>query len=580
MVFCSIAPSVDIPALDVVSFCLGASQMNAKEEAIAYHDLSTEESITFGELRKRVDQVGSGLVNRLGIRRGEVVAVFSSNSVNYAPVFFGTIAAGAVCCTVSSAFREAELDYQLGDCQARALFVGPAQVPVVQRALQRGMLGGIGSRIIVLGDTSKFIPLASLLSVAPYEQRRIGDVEDARRTLAAIVYSSGTTGLPKGVMLSHWNLVACTMLSANMFEYLAHKGQQELAAQDPNTGGDGSLNAQGLKTEENGDPEAQQRSIAILPFAHIYGLTSLVTNSVAGGKSQYIMSGQFSVNAFLGAVQKYRIGIVSAVPSIISQISKHPHLDRFDLSSLRVLGSGAAALPSGIHHRIRGQIPKSSTTVNGYGMSETCSGVCAMTSYRLIPGSVGFLYPNTEAKIVDPTTGRELGANEQGEFCIRSPTVMMGYLNRPGETRQTIDKDGFLHTGDIAYIAETGHVFITDRMKELIKYKGLQVAPAELESTLIDHPRVRDAAVIGIHDKQRNTEVPRALVVLKDPPAGRPAQLQACQEISQWLADRVADHKRLRGGIEPIDCVPRNLSGKILRRELRTKHNAQAGAKI
>ncbi|KAJ1948830.1 hypothetical protein FBU59_001416 [Linderina macrospora] len=307
--------------------------------------------------------------------------------------------------------------------------------------------------------------------------------------------------------------------------------------------------------------DASQRCIAMLPFAHIYGLTALIHNSIAGGKTQYIL-GKFRIDKFLQAIQDYKLQIAPVVPAVYTQILKHPNLKKYDLSSLRILGCGAAPLSRNVHKGMASLFPIKVS--QGYGMSETCSGITVMGAYKPIFGSVGFLLSGTEAKFIDPQ-GKELGVNQEGELCLRGNQIMMGYLNRPDENAQVFDKDGFFRTGDVGYINETGHVFITDRIKELIKYKGLQVSASELEDILITHEAVKDAAVIGINDPRRDTEVPMAYVVLAD---------------SAYLAPKVAGHKHLRGGVEAIDAIPRNVSGKILRRELKARYLAKSGAKL
>ncbi|KAJ2448834.1 hypothetical protein EV183_005228 [Coemansia sp. RSA 2336] len=545
MVFKSIVPRVDIPNVDIVSFCLGASKLNASRETLAYYDLSTDETMSYGQLASMVEQIASGLANQLAVRPGDIAAIFASNNVCYAAVFLGIISAGAASCTVSSTFGESELEYQLEDCRASVLFIGEEQVQVVKRAIASKQVKIPHDRIFVMSQKAdEFKAIGSLLDRRPYEATRING-QEAHARMAAIVYSSGTTGMPKGVMLSHRNLVACAVLNAAMFQFQAEQSH-------------------------SASVERVQRSIAVLPFAHIYGLTSLVTNSVAGGRTQYIMS-KFSINKFLSAIQEHKIQVASVVPSVMSQIAKHEHLEQYDLSSLQVLGSGAAALPGGIHKQIRSRF--SGNTINGYGMSETCSGVCVMSNYKFAAGSVGFLLPSMEAKLVDPESGKEVEEGE-GELCLRGPTIMLGYFNRPQETQRVI-KDGFLHTGDIARI-ESNQVFITDRIKELIKYKGMQVAPAELESILMDHPQIADAAVIGVGDPARGSEVPMALVVPQGACDGR----ELCRSAEAWVASRVADHKRLRGGVRIASSIPRNASGKILHRHLRRQFQAQLIAKI
>ncbi|KAJ2610663.1 4-coumarate--CoA ligase [Coemansia sp. RSA 1285] len=500
MVFRGIIPPVDIPGYDITTFYIGAAKQNApSEDTLAYHDIGTGESLTFGRLGNMYQQIGSGLVNKLGVKPGDVVAIFASNTIYYAPAFFGTVSTGAVFCTVSSTFQESELQYQLDDCNAQYLFVGVKQVPIVRTAMAKGLLRIPKERIIVLesnnelAPANRFVSISQLFCDQPFEQKRIvDDKSKASNTLAVIVYSSGTTGLPKGVMLSHRNLIGYTLQSVAIIKFYGSKQSEELGI------------------APSGPP---QRAIAVLPFAHIHGFTMLIANSVAGGKTQFILN-DYSIDRFLQAIQDYRIQVTNAVPSVLNQIVHHKNIGKYDLSHLHAIGSGGAPLPRSVHATIKSRF--SVNAVNGYGISEACSGVCLMTNYMFLPGSVGFLYPGIEAKFLDPETGKEMGVGERGELCIRGITVMMGYLNRPKETADAIDSDGFLHTGDIGYINETGHVFITDRIKELIKYKGLQIAPAELESLLMDHPRVADAAVVGVNDKKRDSEVPRAFVVPDD----------------------------------------------------------------
>ncbi|PIA17706.1 putative amp-binding enzyme [Coemansia reversa NRRL 1564] len=562
MVFKSIVPSEEVPDVDVATFCIETSKLNADPSSLAYTDINTNISITYGQLESLCHQIGSGLANKLGVKPGDVVAIFALNNIYYAPVFLGVVSTGAMCTTVSSAFNHSELEYQLADSNATVLFTGVNQQKVVQEALDRRLLKIPTQRIVVLDGAPRnpaFIPLDLLLCSIPYSRFQISEKYPASSTVAAIIYSSGTTGIPKGVMLTHKNFVAYAVLGRSIFEFQKEKLQAEQQTQ--------ALSKEVLK-----------RSIAILPFAHIYGLTSLITNSIAGGMTQYIMN-NFSIDDFLQAIQNHRIQTAALVPSILSQMAKCDNI-RYDLSSLKTMVSGAAALSGGVHKNVRDRF--SLNISNGYGMSETCSGVCLMDSYRFIPGSVGFIYPNTEAKIIDIHTGHELGVNQEGEFCVRGPTIMMGYLNRPEETSRIIDRDGFLHTGDIAMITETNHVFITDRIKELIKYKGLQVAPAEIEGLLLDHPEIADAAVIGIDDRRRNTEIPRALIVPKDQQItnNKKAADKLCSEIEMWIGSRVADHKRLRGGVMLVKTVPRNQSGKIMRWLLCIQQNVKCASKI
>lgn len=556
MLYKSVVPRVPIPAIDLPRFLLRMAA-NHDPDALAYMDTETKESITFGQLAQLTRQLGYGLVSKWDIKRQDIVAVFASNHVNFASVFLGVISAGAVICTVSSLFNVKELCNQLKDCGAKALIVGPKQMPVVQQALKTGVLPVPSNRILISTSDNRhirgFLPLSCLLQgniPSSYQPLAINTQKEASETMAAVVYSSGTTGMPKGVMLSHRNLVSYIICSGSTFMYFSQKQAEATNATDTPT---------------------IRRCLAIFPFTHIYGLTSLVTNSIAAGRTQYIMN-QFSANKLLRAIQQYKIEYVSAVPTILSQLVNHPGLDNYDLSSLRVVSSGAAPLDKQMPDRISQWLPQILLS-NGYRMSETCSAICVMTPYQYKQGSVGFLCAHMEMKIIDPKTHKSLPAGQIGEICVKGPTVMMGYLNCPRETSEIFNGDGFMRTGDIGYVSESGHIYVIERIKELIKYKGLQIAPAELESVILEHPSVLDVAVIGVERKD-GSEVPRAFVVLEQNEGGIE------KKIVEWIKTRMADYKRLRGGVSVVRSIPRNEAGKIMHRELRIKYMAEARSKI
>ncbi|KAJ2109320.1 hypothetical protein IW146_006426 [Coemansia sp. RSA 922] len=565
MIFKSVVPTVDIPGLDLPRFVIDEAKKAAPSpDTIAYFDLGTKESVTFRDLEDMSHRVASGLVNQLHIKHGDVVAIFASNHVYYASLLLGIISAGAVCCTLSSTLRESELAYQMADSGTRAVFVDVAHLPIVRQALEQGVLRIPVECVIVIDrdycGSEQFTRLSRVLSTQSYQPVCIDSKWESARTLAIVIYSSGTTGLPKGVMLSHRSLIGHFVTQRATLQYFETQSMLEGAA--PN------LELATIPL---------MRTLAILPFSHIYGLTSLITNSIASGKSQYILN-NYSVDRLLSSIQDYKIEIVLVVPSIISQIVKHRNLDTYDLSSLRIIGSGASHLPSSLYEQMTKRLPV--LVGSGYGMSETCSGITLMASFKYVSGSVGFLIPRMEAKIIDPQSKRCLGYGQQGELCVRGDMVMLGYLNRIEETRKAIDDEGFLHTGDVGYISESNHVFITGRLKELIKYKGLQVPPNELEGILTEHPLVIDAGVIGVDDYERGTEVPKAYVTLRDPSSSKALRDRVARELVEWVAGRVAPHKRLRGGVEIVSAIARNQSGKILRTELHAKHLAQHGGKL
>jgi acyl-CoA synthetase (AMP-forming)/AMP-acid ligase II len=357
---------------------------------------------------------------------------------------------------------------------------------------------------------------------------------DPHRDLAVLPYSSGTTGLPKGVMLTHHNLVA----NLCQFQPVVDLGEEE-------TG------------------------VAVLPFFHLYGQVVLMAAALWQGGTLVTMP-RFDLEQFLTILQDYRVSRAAVVPPIVLALAKHPLVDRFDLSALRFVLSGAAPLSAELEEACGRRL--GCVVGQGYGLTETGPVLTAHPpdGARIRHGSAGQLLPNTEAKVVDLATGEALGRNQDGELCFRGPQVMRGYLNAPEATAQMLDADGWLRTGDTGHVDDDGYVYVVDRVKELIKYKGHQVAPAELEAVLVSHPRITDAAVIRVADEAAG-EVPKAFVVAT-------AELSA-QEVIEYVAERVAPYKKVRA-VEFIDQIPKSLSGKILRRLLmeRDRHAAATGS--
>jgi acyl-CoA synthetase (AMP-forming)/AMP-acid ligase II len=359
---------------------------------------------------------------------------------------------------------------------------------------------------------------------------------DPGTDVVALPYSSGTTGLPKGVMLTHRNLVANLCQAANAENFDGFK--------EPDT------------------------IIAVLPFFHIYGLVVIMKLGLSEGATVVSMP-RFDFQEFLVAMGKYRVTIAPLVPPIVLGMVKHPALEQYDLSNVRLVFSGAAPLGGALARDLSARLH--CPVVQGYGMTEA-SPVTHLSPTRnapLKPASIGRVVPNTEVKILDVDSGRELGVGQEGELLIRGPQIMKGYLNRPRETADSIDREGWYHTGDVGYVDEDGYFFIVDRTKELIKYKGLQVAPAELEALLLTHPAVLDAAVIRSPDEEAG-EVPKAFVVLKPDDA---SQATSAEAIMAFVAGRVAPHKRVRR-LEFVAQIPKSASGKILRRLLVQRESA------
>jgi acyl-CoA synthetase (AMP-forming)/AMP-acid ligase II len=314
------------------------------------------------------------------------------------------------------------------------------------------------------------------------------------------------------------------------------------------------------------DVRRSDRVLAVLPFFHIYGMTVLL-NLGLRQRAALVTMPRFALEPYLAHVQQYRCTYLFVAPPLALALAKHDAVDRFDLSSVRTILSGAAPLDGDTAERAGQRV--GAKIVQGFGMTELSpvSHVSPSDRPDIPVSAIGVLVPNQSCKLVDVDSGEEItevgpdGASAPGELWVRGPNVMSGYLNRPDETAAAIDRDGFLHTGDVAVYHRGGYFSIVDRVKELIKYKGYQIAPAELEALLLTHPLIRDAAVIGVLDDD-GQEIPQAFVVLADEAA------LTAGEVMAFVAGRVAPHKKVRR-VQFVDVIPKSASGKILRKDLR-----------
>jgi len=371
-------------------------------------------------------------------------------------------------------------------------------------------------------DHSDVLPFSTLVAAAGTPPRVAISADD----LVALPYSSGTTGLPKGVMLTHRNLVA-NILQTDSVGHYRH---------------------------------GEDVTIAFLPFFHIYGLTAIALLGLWSGATFVVMP-KFELEPYLDLVERHRATLLHVVPPVVVALAKHPAVAGRDFSSVRKLFSGAAPLGADVIEQCTRRI--GCVLQQGYGLTET-SPAAIITSEdpaEIKAGSVGKPIANTECRVVDADSGRDVAPGADGEIWIRGPQVMRGYLHRPEETHAVLDDDGWLHSGDIGHADADGHFFIVDRLKELIKYKGLQVPPAELEAVLLSHPAVADAAVVPFADAEAG-EIPRAFVVRKG--------AATAEELIAFVAGQVAPYKKVRR-LEFIDAIPKSPSGKILRRLLRDK---------
>lgn len=512
MVFRSPYEDADIPNVPLSEFILEAARGWGDKPALI--DGPSGRTLTYAQFVGGVEKLAAGLAER-GFGKGDVFAIHSPNIPEYAVAFHGIARAGGTVTTVNPLYTVDELAFQLNDSGARFLVTIPLFLETAKEAAGRSKV----EEVFVLGEAEGATPFASLMATdaAPPEL----DL-DPKEDVLVLPYSSGTTGLPKGVMLTHHNLVA------NVCQCEAPH-----------------------KTDED------DVIIGVLPFFHIYGMTVIMNIALRRGATVVTMP-RFDLGDFLKILQDYGVTRAYLVPPIILALAKHPVVDNFDLSKLDVVMSGAAPLGSDLAEGASSRLD--CLVMQGYGLTET-SPVTHMIPDepgKDRPGSIGFAISNTECRLVDPVSGKDVGPKETGELWIRGPQVMKGYLNNPSATAATLDDEGWLHTGDMAMVDEDGYFFIVDRLKELIKYKGFQVPPAELEAVLLSHPKIGDAAVIPVPDEEAG-EIPKAYVVLKEELSD--------DEIMSYVAEHVAPYKKVRL-VEKVEEIPKSASGKILRRVL------------
>ncbi|MER5891467.1 4-coumarate--CoA ligase family protein [Streptomyces sp. NPDC001876] len=513
----------DVPALDIPIHEAVLGEAAAFGDTVALIDGTNGLSVTYGQLDTFHRRIAAHLAEA-GLRKGDVLALHSPNTIAYPPVFYGATRAGASVTTVHPLATAEEFAKQLKDSAARWIVTVSMFLDVARRAAE--LAGGI-QEIFVCDQAEGHTSVLDMLgSTAPEPEIAFDPAED----IAALPYSSGTTGTPKGVMLTHRSI------GTNL---------EQLRPFIPMGPGDSIL--------------------AVLPFFHIYGLTALMNVPLRCGATVVVLP-RFDLDQFLGAIQEHRISGLYVAPPIVLALAKHPAVGNYDLSSLRYIVSAAAPLDAELAAACSARLGLPPVR-QAYGMTELSPGthVVPLDAENPPPGAVGKLLPGTEMRIVsieDP--GKDVGTNTDGEILIRGPQVMKGYLGRPEATAEMIDADGWVHTGDVGRVDADGWLHVVDRVKELIKYKGYQVAPADLEALLLTHESVADAAVIGVYDAEGN-EVPKAYVVRQ--PA---APDLTADDVMAYVAGHVAPYKKVRR-VEFIEAVPRAASGKILRRELRDR---------
>ncbi|KAL3846020.1 hypothetical protein ACJIZ3_003423 [Penstemon smallii] len=494
---------------------------------------NTGKSYTFAETHLICRKVAAGLSN-LGIKRGDVVMVLLQNCPEFVFTFMGASMVGALTTTANPFYTTNEIVKQYKASKSK-LIVTQSQyvdklrdpalgddliiVTIDEGANENGLDRCLHFSVLSEANENEFVPPPDL------------EPEDA----VALPFSSGTTGLPKGVILTHKSLITSVA--------------QQVDGENPNLY---------LKSDDV--------VLCVLPLFHIYSLNSVLLCSLRAGSAVLLMQ-KFEIGSLLELIQRHKVSVAAVVPPLVLALAKNPLVDKFDLSSIRMVLSGAAPLGKELEAALLTRLPQA-VFGQGYGMTEAGPVLSMSPSFAKQPlptksGSCGNVVRNAELKVVDPETGRSLPRNQPGEICIRGPQIMKGYLNDAEATARTIDVDGWLHTGDIGFVDDDEDVFIVDRVKELIKFKGFQVPPAELEALLVSHPNIADAAVVPKKDEAAG-EVPVAFVV-------RSNGFELTEEaIKEFIAKQVVFYKRLHK-VYFVHAIPKSPAGKILRKDLRAK---------
>jgi long-chain acyl-CoA synthetase len=534
--------SIDYPEIPLHQILDESAKKFPDNTAIIFQD----KKITYRELIKEVNSFAAGL-QKNGLAKNNRLAIYLPNIPQFIISYYGALKAGAIVTSISPLFKERELRHQLSDSGSDTLIILDLFYPLFEKIKDDTLV----KRVIVTSIKDYLPPLKRIIGsfLGKIKTYNVSEEEnilffknlintphepieieiDPIRDLALLQYTGGTTGLPKGAMLTHYNLVS------NAYMCNAWYGAEE----------------------------GKEIYLNVIPFYHIFGMTATLNNAVASA-STMILIPRFDIVEVLKSIEKYNATIFSGVTTLYTALLNHPDIKNYDLTSLNFCICGASAIPPEIQKQFMDIT--GSTLVEGYGLTEaspvTHANPMDPTFKTVKTGSIGFSWPDTEAKIVDPNSGKELPLGEAGELIVKGPQVMRGYWNMPEETINVL-RDGWLYTGDIGCKDNEGYFYIIDRAKDLIKYKGHSVYPREIEDVIYEHPAVKLCAVVGVPD-EISGEIPKAFIVLKD------KIIASEEEIIQFVKDRVAAYKRIRK-VEFREELPMSPVKKILRRELRNE---------
>ena len=519
-------PSLHYPSYPYAEMLARTAERHPEQIAVVFYQVY----LTYRELDALVNSFANALL-ALGIGKGQRVCLFMTNRPEYLVSWFAITRIGAVACPMNPSYKEREVAYQLSNSEAVAIVVQQELLPLVDAvraqapALEHLVVVG-GEPMAARSGVSAFGDLVRSHAPEPPKEREVRG-ED----IAALPYSSGTTGWPKGVLLSHKNLVynTCQSIATAQITF-------------------------------------QDRMLVFVPLYHIYGIMLMGLAAMTGAR--IVLMERFEPGRCLQLIQEQGITLLYSVPQVLSALLDWPELDKYDLHTVRFTQCGAAPVPAPLARRFqeRTRIP----VMTSYGLTEASPGTHSNPVYDpqlMKVETIGLPIHDTQQKIVDIETGQvELGVGEVGELIVRGPQVMQGYWKAPEATAEAL-RDGWLYTGDIGWRDEEGYVTITDRKKEMIKYKGFSVAPAQIEALLLEHPAVKDAAVVAKPSEEAG-EIPKAFIVLRPGYEGLPGD-----ELLAWVNNQLATYKHVRE-VEYIDAIPRNPSGKILRRVLKEREQA------
>ncbi|GJU44079.1 4-coumarate--CoA ligase 5-like protein [Tanacetum coccineum] len=518
--------------LDTATFVLSRFPRGA-ESKVALIDSSTNRRVTYGELQRSIHSLAAGLYHGLGVRKGDVVFLLSPNSILYPTICLAILLVGGVVTTANPVNTQQEITKQVVDSGAKLAIASPEEM----HKLTSTNVPTLVTNCYSVGNENE-LSVQELIDCCD-QSLVLSENQTAQSDTAAILYSSGTTGTSKGVILTHRNLISMMTLLIWAVDITSAKDDIFLC---------------------------------FIPMFHVYGLAFFGLGLLCSGTTTVLMQ-RFDFQGMLEAIQTYKVNNIPAVPPVILGLVKY-NGGRYDLSSLRSVGSGAAPLSKHVAHRFRAKFPWVELKP-GYGLTESCGAAGFFVSSeeaKARSAASGGLLPTFSAKVVDIERGVAQPPYGEGELWLKGPAVMKGYLGNEAATNATMVDDGWLRTGDLCYFDEDGYLFIVDRIKELIKHKGYQVAPAELEAILLNHPHILDAAVIPLEDEEAG-EVPMAYIVRETG-----YELNEDQVI-QFVAGQVAPYKRIKR-VAFINEIPKSVAGKILRKDLMAQSKQNIRSKL